>query len=136
MHAYIARKQTGMPTIQMVDLSILLLQRLAHFQALTLRPNILLVDPTTSHALHCLLGLLLRYPAFFLDDLAKCLVDLTGHVCGVTADVEVRFLLQEVVDELRVGGQVMLDVVLLLGIFTREGVEDLEFIAEDGFEVL
>lgn len=120
----------------MVDLSIRLLQRLAHFQALILRPNILLVDPTTPHALHCLLSLLFGHPTFLLDDLAECLIDLTGHVCGVTADVEVCFLLQEVVDELRVGSQVMLDVVLLLGIFTREGIEDLEFIAEDGFEVL
>lgn len=54
----------------------------------------------------------------------------------VTTDVEIGLLLQEFVDEFGIGGEVVLDVVFLLGILAREGGEDFEFITQGGFEGL
>lgn len=97
------------------------------------RPDILLVDTATPHALHYLLGLLFRHAALLLNDLRDDVVDFSRHVRCVTADVEVCFLQQQVVDELAVGLDVVLDVVLLLWVFSGEGVEDGQFVAEGGF---
>jgi len=97
------------------------------------RPDILLVDTATAHALHYLLGLLFRHATFLLDDLRDDVVDFSCHVGGVAADVEVCLLQQQVVDELAVGLDVVLDVVFLLCVFSGEGVEDAQFVAEGGF---
>lgn len=101
-----------------------------------LRPDVFLVYTATPHALHSLLGLFLGYTSFLFNDLRYCLVDFACHVCGVTADVEVCFFLEEVVDELGVLGEHVLDVTLFLGVFTGEGVEDCQFVAEGGFVCL
>jgi len=67
------------------------------------RPDVLLVDATTPHTLHYLLGFLLRHAALLLDDLREDLVDFARHVCRVTADVEICLFQEQVVDELAVG---------------------------------
>lgn len=61
----------------------------------------------------------------FSNDVAKGQVDLAGHVSGITTDVEVGLLLQQVANQLGVLLQTVLDVDLL-GTLTREGGDNLE----------
>lgn len=63
------------------------------------------------------------------DDLAEDEVDFTGHVGGITADVEVGLLLEEAAHQVGVLTQTVLDVHLLGG-FTGEGSNDLELVSK------
>lgn len=63
------------------------------------------------------------------DELTENHVDLTGHVGGVTAYVEVRLLFDEVEDEGSVFTKLVLDVNLLVGL-AGEGGDDLERVSE------
>ena len=81
------------------------------------------------HTFHDLLTLLLRYAALLGHYLAEDVADLPCHVSGVTADVEVRLLLQQLVDLIRALGETVLDVDLL-GSVSRKGGDDLEGVAE------
>lgn len=68
------------------------------------------------------------------DDSGQDGVDLARHVRGIAADVEVGFLLEELVDELGVLLEAVLDVDLF-GAVAGEGGDELEVVAE-GFLVL
>jgi len=82
------------------------------------------------HVLDHLLGLGFWDAALLRNDLAKHRVDFTGHVGGVTTDVEVRLLLEKLVDLLRSFLQPVLDVDLL-GAVAGEGGDELKVVAED-----
>lgn len=62
------------------------------------------------------------------NDLGKDSVDLTGHVCRITADIKVSLLLQEFVDLLSTLFKPVLDVDLLRAL-TREGGDELKLVA-------
>jgi hypothetical protein len=91
-----------------------------------LRPNILLISATTPHILDDLLALLEIHAPLRGDKLTQHIVHLPRHVRGITTDVKIRLLGQEVVDELGVLPHQMLYVDFLARGFTREGVEDCE----------
>lgn len=69
------------------------------------------------------------------NNLAQNLVDLTSHVRRVTADVEVRFLQEELVDLGCALAQAVLHVDLLGG-FAGESGDDFEGVAEGGLVFL
>lgn len=93
------------------------------------RPNILLINPHTPHALDDPLGLLLIHTTLLSNNLGQHLVHLARHMRRVATHVEIALLLQQVVDKFGVLLDKMLDVDFLAG-FPREGVEDCEFVAE------
>lgn len=68
------------------------------------------------------------------NDRCQDCINLARHVRCVAADVEVGFLLEELVDELGVLLEAVLDVDLF-GAVAREGGDELEVVAE-GFLVL
>lgn len=86
------------------------------------------------HRLHDFLSLLLGNATVLGDNGRQDRIDLARHVRRVAADVEVGFLLEELVDELGILLEAVLDVDLF-GAVTREGGNDLEVVAE-GFLVL
>lgn len=57
------------------------------------------------------------------NHLGKYLIDLSRHVARVAADVKIRFLLQEVVDEFAILAQQVFNVDFGLG-FSGEGIEN------------
>lgn len=99
----------------------------------SLRPNIFLVDTAAAHTLDNLFSFLLVDASLFGNDLAQNLIDLSSHMSGITANVEVGLLLEKLIDQF----SILFDLVLhvdLLCLFSREGVEDGEFVAK-GFLV-
>lgn len=89
----------------------------------TSRPNVFLVYTTTPHTLHSLFSLLWIHSSLRSDNLSKDVVDLTSHIRGVTADVEVSFLLEEFVDHLAIILEKVLDVDLV-GLLSGECIEN------------
>ena len=87
----------------------------------TLTPDILLVLVVTPHALHHRFRLLRADPSFLRDDLPEHDTHLPSHVGGIAADVEVRLLREQLVDQVRVLLQPLLDIDLLTGLFPAEG---------------
>lgn len=69
------------------------------------------------------------------NNLAQNLIDLARHIGRITADVEVRFLEQELVDFGRALAQAVLHVHFLVG-FAGEGGDDFEGVAEGGLVFL
>lgn len=92
--------------------------------------------PTTPHSLNNLLGFLLRHATFLLDGLDEYVIDFASHVRSVATDVEVGFLEEKFVDHFAIGGKIVLDVVFLIRVLAREGVEDGELVAEGRSEGL
>lgn len=90
-----------------------------------LRPNIFLVLIRGSHTFHCILTLLLIHTALVGNDLSENIIDLSRHIRGITANVEVRLLLEELVDLLCSLLEAVLDVDFLF-LFTGEGGDDFE----------
>ena len=88
-----------------------------------LTPHILLIYPTTPHALHGLLSLRLIDTPLLRNNLGQHLIDLPRHMARVATDIEVALLKQEVVDQLAVLAQEVLHIDFVLA-FAGEGVED------------
>jgi len=84
-----------------------------------------LVQVATPQPFDQLVSLLLRQSPLGRQDLAERRVDLSRHVSGVTADVEERALLDEIIDLLGMLAQSVLDVNLLWSI-AGEGSDQLE----------
>lgn len=75
------------------------------------------------------LALFSRHTTLLSDDVTENQVDLPGHVGGVTAHVEVCFLLQELADKWSILLEAMLNI-YLLGTFTGESSDDLQRVTE------
>lgn len=90
-----------------------------------LRPNILLILPTTSHSLDDLLPLLSAQPPLLRDDLAQHHAHLSRHITRVAAHVEICFLLQQLVHERGLLFEAMLNVDFLRTL-AGEGGEELK----------
>jgi hypothetical protein len=75
-----------------------------------------------------LLALLGGHAPLIGNDVAQNQIDLAGHVRGVTTDVEIGLLLQQLADEFGVLLQAVLDV-YLLGSLAGEGGDNLQGVA-------
>ncbi len=100
-----------------------------------LRPHILLILIRRPHPLHNLLSLLLAHTPLLRDNRAHHIIDLTRHVRRVAADVQVRLLLEQLVDLVRALLQPVLNVDFV-GAVAGEGGDELEGVAEFGAPLL
>ena len=88
-----------------------------------------LVQIAIPQSLHEIVSLLLAQTPLVGNDCAENVVDLPCHVCGITADIDVGTLLDELVDLLCVLGQPVLNVDLLVAV-AGESVDHGESITE------
>lgn len=70
-----------------------------------------------------------RQSTLFSNDLPEDSINFASHMSGVTTDVEVRLLLQKIVDQDSILTQTMLHIDLLCAL-SRKGCEELERITQ------